>query len=210
MLFGWRDGATILGGRAAVRLVFYASTKVGAKNGRFSEASNHHFEERCVTIIRFEPGNGGCFNGQWGCDGLMVCGNELPSSIYTLNAWRNSISILIESDGGFAAKAAEARGFSSRLKDIQYVFFVYIYIYMYVHMLFTDIHIILLAFMFSEVYHDSHLTPKDRIAALSSKRNRAKLRKGRFGEGKKDFCPTGYEPKRTSWISICLEGGKPP
>ena len=47
-----------------------------------------------------------------------------------------------------------------------------------------------LAFMFSEVYHDSHLTPKDRIAALSSKRNRAKLRKGRFGEGKKDFCPT--------------------
>ena len=136
MLFGWRDGATILGGRAAVRLVFYASTKVGAKNGRFSEASNHHFEERCVTIIRFEPGNGGFFYGQWGCDGLMVCGNELPSSIYTLNAWRNSISILIESDGGFAAKAAEARGFSSRLKDIQYVFFVYIYIYVCAHVIY--------------------------------------------------------------------------
>ena len=75
---------------------------------------------------------------------------------------------------------------------------------------FITLYINLLAFMFSEVYHDSHLTPKDRIAALSSKRNRAKLRKGRFGEGKKDFCPTGYEPKRTSWISICLEGGKPP
>ena len=65
MLFGWRDGATILGGRAAVRLVFYTSTKVGAKNWRFSEASNI-IEERCVTIIRFEPGNGWVFEWPMG------------------------------------------------------------------------------------------------------------------------------------------------
>lgn len=73
MLFGWRDGATILGGKAAVRLVFYTSKKVGAKKRRFSEASNIILKKRCVPIIRFEPGNGWVFlwpMGMWWSDGV--------------------------------------------------------------------------------------------------------------------------------------------
>ena len=51
------------------------------------------------------------------------------------------VSILIESDGGFAEKPLKHEAFLRGLR-IYSMFSVYIYIHMYVHILYTDIHII--------------------------------------------------------------------
>lgn len=86
------------GGKAAVRLVFLVNNchylpyflciQKGwcKKKRRFSEASNHHFEQKCVTIIRFEPGNGVFLmaNGDvmvWWCVEMNCQAQFIPSML---------------------------------------------------------------------------------------------------------------------------------